>query len=178
VLLIGFVVLAERLGLETILGALLAGAVIGAIDRDTSSHPQFRTKLDAIGYGFLIPVFFVASGLRLDIKGLVSDPAALARMPVFVIALLLVRGIPAVLFRSQLSGRETVAAGLLQATSLPFLVTATMIGVETDLISPVNAAALVAAGVVSVLIFPTAALALLRGTADRSPEPAPALSAR
>jgi Kef-type K+ transport system membrane component KefB len=177
VLLLGFVVLAERFGLETILGALLAGAVVGAVDRDTGSHPQFRTKLDAIGYGFLIPVFFVTSGIRLDVAGLLADPAALARTPVFVAALLLVRGVPALLFRRRLSGRETVAAGLLQATSLPFLVTATMIGVDTGLVSPVDAAALVAAGVVSVLVFPVAALSLLRGDLppglDGAPDGAP-----
>ena len=163
VLLLGFVVLAENFGLETILGALLAGAVIGAVDKDTSTHPQFRTKLDAIGFGFLIPVFFVSSGIRLDISGLVSEPSALARMPVFVVALLVVRGLPALLFRRELTRRQTVASGLLQATSLPFLVTATMIGVETGLMSGVNAAALVSAGVISVLVFPVVSLGLLRG---------------
>jgi Kef-type K+ transport system membrane component KefB len=170
VLLLGFVVLAERFGLESILGALLAGAVVGAVDRDTTTHPHFRVKLDALGYGFLIPVFFVASGIRLDVEGLVSDPAALARMPVFLVALLVVRGVPALVFRHQLSGRETAAAGLLQATSLPFLVTATMIGVDVGVVSPVNAAALVAAGVVSVLVFPVAALGLLRSSPSRSPD--------
>ncbi|NUR07452.1 MAG: cation:proton antiporter [Nocardioidaceae bacterium] len=172
VLLVGFVVLAERLGLETILGALLAGAVIAAVDRDAASHPHFRTKLEAIGFGFLVPVFFVSSGLQLDVAGLVQDPAALARTPVFLVALLLVRGLPALLLRHRLSTRETVAAGLLQATSLPFLVTASMIGVEIGLLSAVTAAALVAAGIVSVLVFPTAALSLL-GTARPEPERVP-----
>ena len=172
VLLLGFVVLAERFGLETILGALLAGAVVGAIDKDTTTHPRFRAKLDAIGFGFLVPVFFVSSGISLDISGLVSDPAALVRMPVFVVALLVVRGLPALVFRGDLSGRETVAAGLLQATSLPFLVTASMIGVETGLISGVNAAALVSAGVISVLVFPVVALGLLSGASRVSGEPA------
>lgn len=164
VLLLGFVVLAQRFGLEAILGALLAGAVVGAVDRDTSSHPHFRTKLDAIGFGFVIPVFFVTSGIRLDVDGLVSDPGALVRMPVFLLALLVVRGVPAVLYRRRISGRETAAAGLLQATSLPFLVTATMIGTELGVISAVNAAALVGAGVVSVLVFPAVALTLLRSS--------------
>jgi len=175
VLLLGFVVLAQRFGLEAILGALLAGAVVGAVDRDASSHPHFRTKLDAIGFGFLIPVFFVTSGIRLDVDGLVSDPGALVRMPVFLLALLVVRGVPALLYRRQISGRETAAAGLLQATSLPFLVTATMIGTDLGVISPVNAAALVGAGVVSVLIFPAVALTLLRnpgaGTVPTETEP-------
>jgi Kef-type K+ transport system membrane component KefB len=165
VLLLGFVVLAQRFGLEAILGALLAGVVVGAVDRDTSSHPHFRTKLDAIGFGFLIPVFFVTSGIRLDVAGLVADPSALSRMPLFLLALLLVRGAPALLYRRRIAPREVVAAGLLQATSLPFLVTATMIGTELDLVSPVNAAALVGAGVISVLVFPTVALSLLRGPA-------------
>ena len=168
-LLVGFVALAEHFGLETILGALLAGVVVAAVDRDSTSHPQFRTKLEAIGYGFLIPVFFIASGVELDVAGLVEDPAALARTPVFLVALLLARGLPALLFRRMLTARETLAAGLLQATSLPFLVTASMIGTEIGVLSGVTAASLVAAGVLSVLLFPTAALGLL-GPA-RSPSP-------
>jgi Kef-type K+ transport system membrane component KefB len=175
VLLAGFVALAERFGLETILGALLAGAVVGAVDRDASSHPQFRTKLEAIGYGFLVPVFFISSGIRLDVAGLVGDPAALARTPLFLAALLLVRGVPVLLLRHQLTRRETVAAGLLQATSLPFLVTASTIGVDTGLMTGVTAASLVAAGILSVTVFPATALAVLRGssTAATVPEPVP-----
>jgi len=172
VLLLGFVVLAQQFGLEAILGALLAGVVVAAVDRDASSHPHFRTKLDAIGYGFVIPVFFVTSGIRLDVAGLVSDTGALVRVPVFLLALLVVRGAPALLYRGLVSGRQVVAAGLLQATSLPFLVTASMIGGDLGVISPVNAAALVGAGVVSVLLFPTVALGLLRTTPQ---QPAPSL---
>jgi Kef-type K+ transport system membrane component KefB len=168
VLLLGFVVLAQRFGLEAILGALLAGAVVGAVDRDSSTHPHFRTKLDAIGFGFLIPVFFVTSGIRLDVAGLTADAGALARLPVFLLALLLVRGVPALLYRRYVTSGEAVAAGLLQATSLPFLVTATMIGTELGVVTPVNAAALVGAGVISVLVFPPVALGLLRGSAARS----------
>jgi len=175
VLLAGFVALAERFGLETILGALLAGAVIGAVDRDAGSHPQFRTKLEAIGYGFLVPVFFISSGIRLDVAGLLRDPSALARTPLFLVALLLVRGVPALLLRHQLTRRETVAAGLLQATSLPFLVTASTIGVETGLMTGVTAASLVAAGILSVTVFPATALAVLRGNSTAAPvtEPVP-----
>jgi Kef-type K+ transport system membrane component KefB len=174
VLLLGFVVLAQRFGLEAILGALLAGVVVGAVDRNTSTHPQFRTKLDAIGFGFLIPVFFVSSGIRLDVSGLVADPSALIRMPVFLLALLVVRGAPALLYRRYVSGRQAAAAGLLQATSLPFLVTASMIGTDLGVVSPVNAAALVGAGVASVLVFPTVALGLLREPVPRSaPRPRP-----
>ncbi len=162
VLLVAFVALAEQFGLESILGAFMAGAVVGLVDRDSASHPNFRTKLEAIGYGFLIPVFFVSSGMRLDLSGLMENPAALARVPVFVMALLVVRGLPAVLFRRLVDRRSLIAAGLLQATSLPFVVTATQIGVLTGLMSGVTAAALVCAGLLSVMVFPAVSLLLLR----------------
>ncbi|MEV6266025.1 cation:proton antiporter [Kribbella sp. NPDC051936] len=169
VLLVAFVALAEQFGLETILGAFLAGAVVGLVDRDAASHPRFRIKLEALGYGFLIPVFFVTSGLRLDLRGLLEDPAALVRVPLFLLALLVVRGAPAYLAVRTLGPRSTAAAALLQATSLPFIVTATQIGVATGLMSPVTAAALVCAGLLSVLVFPAVALVLLRQpAADRS----------
>ena len=161
-LLVAFTALAERFGLESILGAFLAGAIVGLVDRDSASHPHFRTKLEAIGYGFLIPVFFVTSGVRLDLAGLLHTPSALARVPLFLLALLVVRGVPALLGLRANGPRSTLALGLLQATSLPFLVTATQIGVTLGKITPVTAAALVCAGLLSVLIFPLLALSLLR----------------
>jgi Kef-type K+ transport system membrane component KefB len=163
VLLVAFVALAEQFGLESILGAFMAGAVVSLVDRDSASHPHFRIKLEAIGYGFLIPVFFVSSGLRLDLSGLMENPVALARVPVLVLALLVVRGVPALLLHRIFDRRSVLAAGLLQATSLPFIVTATQLGVFTGLLSGVTAAAMVCAGLVSVIVFPVLALALLRG---------------
>ncbi len=169
-LLVAFVALAERFGLESILGAFMAGAVVGLLDRDSTSHPTFRVKLDAIGYGFLISVFFVTSGLRLDLGALLETPSALAQVPVFAVALLVVRGLPALVLGRLLDRRSVVVAGLLQATSLPFIVTATQIGVLTGLLSAVTAAALVCAGLLSVILCPIAALVLLR-PGDRSPQP-------
>jgi Kef-type K+ transport system membrane component KefB len=170
-LLVAFTALAERFGLESILGAFLAGAIVGLVDRDSASHPQFRAKLDAIGYGFLVPVFFVSSGIRLDLTGLLHSPSALVRVPVFLLALLVARGVPALLGLRANGPRATLALGLLQATSLPFIVTITQIGVALGKITPVTAAALVCAGLLSVLIFPLLALANLRRMA---PAPAPA----
>ena len=179
VLLVAFVALAEQFGLESILGAFMAGAVVGLVDKDSASHPNFRVKLEAIGYGFLIPVFFVTSGLRLDLGGLVENPSALARVPVFAVALLLVRGLPALFFVRLFDRRAVLAAGLLQATSLPFIVTATQIGVLTGLMNGVTAAALVCAGLLSVIVFPAAALALLRTPQhDRHPLPAAPMKGR
>jgi Kef-type K+ transport system membrane component KefB len=169
-LLVAFTALAERFGLESILGAFLAGAIVALVDRDSASHPNFRTKLEAIGYGFLVPVFFVSSGVKLDLAGLLHSPSALVRVPVFLLALLVVRGVPALIGLRANGARPTLALALLQATSLPFIVTATQIGVTLGKITPVTAAALVCAGLLSVLIFPLLALTLLReGPSPRCP---------
>jgi Kef-type K+ transport system membrane component KefB len=171
VLLVAFVALASRFGLETILGAFLAGAILNLVDRDSMSHPNFRVKLDAIGYGFLIPIFFVASGLRFDLKALLHSPSAFARIPLFLVALLLVRAVPAFLYKPAVGRRRALAAGLLQATSLPLLVTASQIGVTLGTIKPVTGAALVSAGLLSCVIFPLLSLSLLRGEQPAPPLP-------
>jgi Kef-type K+ transport system membrane component KefB len=163
-LLIAFAALASHAGLEVILGAFIAGAVLGLVDRDSMTHPNFRHKLDAIGYGFVIPVFFVTSGLRFDLKALTDRPSALARVPVLLLALLVARGVPALLYHRHLVGGDTIASALLQATSLPFIVTAASIGVSIGAIDSVTAAALIAAGLVSVVLFPAIATALIRAT--------------
>jgi Kef-type K+ transport system membrane component KefB len=169
VLLIGFAALAEQLGLETILGAFAAGALLSVIDRDEElTHPEFRLKLQAVGFGVFIPIFFVTSGLRFDLEALFASADTVARVPIFLVALLIVRGLPAFLYRRDLGGRQTVVSGLLQATSLPFIVAATEIGLELDLITQASAAALIAAGLLSVIIFPALSLALLRRGEDRA----------
>ena len=163
-LLVGFAVLAQLLGLEVILGAFIAGAVLRLLDRDGAmTHPLFRAKLEAVGFGVFIPFFFVTSGMELDLRAVFGGGAAsLAPVPVFLLALLLVRGLPAALYRSSIGARGAVAAGLLQATSLPFLVAAADIGVELGELRPATGAALVLAGLLSVLMFPLLALTLLR----------------
>jgi Kef-type K+ transport system membrane component KefB len=158
----GLALAAHALGFEAILGAFLAGLLVRALDPDPgTTHPLYPVKLEAVGYGLLVPVFFVTSGLTLDLTGLIAHPTALASVPAFLLALLVVRALPALVFRHELPRRELIAVGLLQATSLPFLLTAVDIGQETGMLDPAVGAGLVAAGLVSVLVFPAAALTLL-----------------
>jgi Kef-type K+ transport system membrane component KefB len=162
-LLVGFTALAETLGLEAILGAFIAGALISLVDRDeVMTHPEFRRKLEAVGFGFFIPVFFVTSGVRFDLDALTASTSSLLMVPVFLLALLAARGLPAVVYRRTLDARHTAIAGLMQATSLPFIVAATAIGQELDLIDAAGSAALIGAGLLSVLLFPLGGLLLLR----------------
>jgi Kef-type K+ transport system membrane component KefB len=166
VLLIGFVAIAEEVGLETILGAFAAGAVLSLIDRDQAmTHPEFRVKLEAAGFGIFIPVFFVTTGLHFDVNALFASLSTVVRIPLFLLALLIVRGVPALLYSPLIGRRQALVAGLMQATSLPFIVAATQIGGQIGVVTQASAAALIAAGLLSVIIFPAAGLSLLRRTA-------------
>jgi Kef-type K+ transport system membrane component KefB len=163
VLLVGLVALASTLGLEVILGAFIAGAIISLVDRDRAmTHPEFRRKLEAAGFGIFIPVFFVTTGVRYDLDALTADVSTLMHVPIFLAALVAVRGLPALLYRSVIPRERLPVAMLMQATSLPFIVAATQVGLVLNVVSPANAAALIAAGLLSVVIFPAASLALLR----------------
>jgi Kef-type K+ transport system membrane component KefB len=177
-LLIGFAAAAQALGLEVILGTFIAGALLSVLDHDkVMSHPLFRTKLEAAGFGIFIPAFFVTSGLRFDLDALTSSASTAARVPLFLACLLIVRGVPALLLyrRAAGSARRARIAALLQSTSLPFIIAATAVGTELGIISGGTAAAMIAAGLLSVLLFPLTALTLLqRGDGeDTSPPSAP-----
>jgi Kef-type K+ transport system membrane component KefB len=163
VLLIGLVALATNLGLEVILGAFIAGAIISLVDRDRAmTHPEFRRKLEAAGFGIFVPIFFVTTGVRYDLDALTSDMSTLLHVPIFLAALVAVRGLPALLYRPIIPRERLPVAVLMQATSLPFIVAATAVGLALHVVSPANAAALIAAGLLSVVIFPAASLVLLR----------------
>ncbi len=135
VLLIGFTALADQVGLETILGAFAAGALLSLIDRDEMTHPQFRLKLEAVGFGVFIPVFFVTSGLRFDLNALFASASTVARVPLFLLAIYLARGLPAIVYVRLLGRSRSVIAGVLQATSLTFIVTATQIGLQLGVVT-------------------------------------------
>jgi len=175
VLLAGFVVLAEQFGLEAILGAFMAGAVIKLVDTDGAmTHPQFHRKLEAAGFGIFVPFFFVASGVKFNLDALFASSSTVARVPIFLAALFAARGLPALLYRRTIGTHRSAAAAFLQATSLGFFVVAGQIGMDLGLISEATGAALIAAGLLSVLLFPVAALALLRYAAGT---PSPSRSA-
>jgi Kef-type K+ transport system membrane component KefB len=167
VLLIGFAAIADKLGLESILGAFMAGAILSLLDRDQAmTHPDFRLKLEAVGFGIFIPVFFVTSGVDYDVDALFASTSNVIMVPIFLAALVVVRGLPALLYRPVLGGRQTAIAGLMQATSLPFIVAATAIGEDLGLLGAAEGAALIGAGLLSVLLFPIMGLTLLRRDDD------------
>jgi Kef-type K+ transport system membrane component KefB len=150
--------IANAFGLDVVLGAFLAGVVLR---RWTPGDAKsLDDKLDSVGYGFFIPVFFVASGMSLDLRSIVHEPA---RLILFFVLLLIVRGLPTLLvYRSALPRPQRLELVFLMATALPLLVALSEIGLETGHMLPENAAALVGAGVLSVLVFPGVAVAIDR----------------
>jgi Kef-type K+ transport system membrane component KefB len=155
---LAFGVLAYRFGFASILGAFAAGLLVRIVDLARHSpHPQFRVKLEGIGFGFLVPIFFISTGVEFPLKALLTNPAALAAVPLFLAALLLVRGLPALLYVRFAGRRRAAAAGLLQATTLTFVIVATQAGLAGEKITPTAAASLLAAGLLSAAVFPAVA---------------------
>jgi Kef-type K+ transport system membrane component KefB len=121
----------------------------------------FREKMEAICFGFFVPFFFVVSGIDLDVTTLFIDPRSLLLVPVFLALFLIVRGAPVLLYRNHLAENEALPFVLYSATTLPMLVVIAHLGIRTSHIGPGMAAALIGAGILSVLLFPTIANALL-----------------
>ena len=171
---LGFGVLAYRFGFASILGAFAAGLLVRMIDLEgRAPHPQFETKLQGIGFGFLIPIFFIATGVQFNLSALLGHPAALAEVPLFLLALLIVRGLPAVLYTRLVGRRRATVAGLMQATTLTFVIVATQVGLATGHISATTGASLLAAGLLSATLFPPAAMRLLARARQPARAPSP-----
>jgi len=159
---LGCGVLAFQFGFASILGAFAAGLLVRIIELSgREPNRDFLLKLDGIGFGFLVPIFFISTGVAFQLKGLLNHPAALAEVPLFLVALLAVRGVPALLYVRTVGRRRAAAGGLLQATTLTFVIVATEIGVETGRLTTTTSAALVAAGLLSAALFPAGAARVL-----------------
>ncbi|MEZ0448874.1 cation:proton antiporter [Cellulomonas sp. ICMP 17802] len=167
-LVIGFAALAQLGGLEVVLGAFLAGGILNVLD-GSMSDPVFRAQLDGLGYGFLVPLFFVTSGARLDFSALSLWPDALLVVPLLTLTLLVSRGAPALVLRAGDTATRRLGAGLLCATSLPFIVTAAQLGVSDGRLGTSTAAAMTTAGLIGVLLFPALGVPLLRRSSTAVP---------
>jgi Kef-type K+ transport system membrane component KefB len=159
-LLVALLALAQSMGFDAVLGAFLGGMVLrrwapGDVE-------ALERKLDAVAWGVFIPVFFVSSGMGLDVDSIVAEPL----LPViFLVAMLVVRGGPVLLwFRRELPGSERVQAALYSTTTLPLLVALTEIAVDDGSMPSDVGAALVGAGVLSVIALPMIASRLGRRT--------------
>jgi Kef-type K+ transport system membrane component KefB len=165
--LIAFAAIADVFGFEGILGCFAAGAIIKVIDRRgfTEDH-DLVTKIDAVGYGFLIPIFFIVSGINLNLRSLIDQPKHLLLIPAILVALLVARGLPALRHRREIGTDRAVALALLLSTTLTVLVVVVSIATDLHILDEAAASALLASGLLSELLFPPVARWLLERTTD------------
>ena len=175
VLIFGLVALASSLGLDLLLGGFVAGMITRLALRG-HEVAILESKLTAVGYGFLIPFFFVTSGMNFNVDELTTTPTAMLKLPLFVAVFLVVRGVPALLlYRSQLNLRDRTALAFFCATELPLVVAITTLARAHHDMRASTASALVGAAIISTLVFPLVALRLRQGRReedDAVPEPA------
>jgi len=161
---------ASDLGLDVLLGAFSAGLVVRLANQGENAR-IIDTKLTAIAFGMFVPIFFIVTGMSFDLDALTDKPGTVLRVPVFLLLFLVVRGVPTMIAQRNEMGRaDRIAAALLASTALPVVVAITKIGLDRNAMLPENAAALVAAGMLSVLIFPAVAFALRRRSVRRTAE--------
>jgi Kef-type K+ transport system membrane component KefB len=166
-LVVFLVYLATKLSLDVLLGAFAAGVVVRLFVRGGDDTEQVTSKLEAIGFGFLIPIFFIETGINLDLHALVHKPKVLLLVPLFALLFLFTRGVPTlVVFRRVVDKAQLKALAILSSTALPLVVVITTIGVDEHKMKPQNASALVAAGMLSVLVFPILGLRQLHAHKD------------
>ena len=162
-LLAALVTLALTLGVDFLLGAFCAGMLSKVLLRGIPANEQefVEGKLEGLAYGFMIPIFFVTSGVMFPLSALLEDARALIMVPVFALVILVVRGVPGFFTLDRgATVRDRATVSLFTATSLPLIIAVTNIGVQEGALSTELAAALVGAGMLTVLLYPLLALAV------------------
>ena len=168
VLVFGLVALAGELGLDILLGGFVAGMIVRAALRGRELA-VFESKLTAVGFGFLIPFFFVASGIDFDLTAL-GSAEAIGKLLLFLALFLVVRGTPALLlYRKALDARGRLALAFFSATELPLVVAITTLATDAGEMRSSTAAGLVGAAMLSTLIYPFVGMALRRGVSRQEP---------
>ena len=156
-----FLTLAQELGFERILGAFAAGMIVGVATRGPDGEP-FRVKIDAVCFGWLTPFFFIGTGMNFDLGSLTRETETMLLAPIFLLLFLLVRGLPVLLYRRDLPLPEQLPFALSSSVaSLGMVVVITHLGMQANVMNPNIAQALIAAALLSMLVFPTVAGVLL-----------------
>jgi Kef-type K+ transport system membrane component KefB len=163
VILAALIAISVVLDLDILLGAFAAGIVWRLLMRDAaeSDRSAVESKVEALAFGFLVPVFFIYTGVTFDLDALIEQPILLLLLPVVLVVLFLVRGLPSMLAAPEGSTRrDRLSVALLGATALPIIVAVTAIGLDEGILSSAAAALLVGAGMLSVLLFPLVAMSI------------------
>ena len=168
VLLIFLVVLSDQLDIDLVLGGFVAGAIVRA---GLAGHHRdaLAMRLDGVGSAFLVPIFFITSGARLDVATLLSDPIALVTVPIYALLMFAVRGLPIFLLdRADLNVQQRTALALHLSTQISVVVAITGIAVRRGIMPGGQGAALVGGGILTTIVYPAIARRFLRQESSRS----------
>jgi Kef-type K+ transport system membrane component KefB len=170
-LLATLVFIASDAGFEYVLGAFAAGLVVG-LALDSPEGHVVRLRLEGIGFGFVIPIYFVVTGMNFDLDSLLTA-TGLGLGVLFLALFLVIRGASALLWVRDLGSRELVGLALCGATGLPLIAAIVGIGEERSAISNGVGASLIGAGMISVLVYPFVATKLVAPPAEPHPATSP-----
>jgi len=151
-IMVGFVVLAEMLGAELILGAFLGGVLASLLSG--SGEEKLRHKLDAIGFGFFVPLFFVFVGIQFDLNAFLEEPNAWLLLPILLVSSFALKLISSLVFRLSFTWRETLATGMLLSARLSLIIAASAIGLGLGAISEATNAAIILVAALTATIAP------------------------
>lgn len=164
-----FVVLAEMLGTEVILGAFLAGVMLSLLSGPEDSEALHQ--LEAVGFGFFIPIFFIMVGVRFNLAALLSSSQAMLLLPLLLVAAILVKLLPAFVFRLNFSPREALAAGVLLSARLSLIIAASAIGLRLGIITESVNAAVILVAIITVTATPLIFVRMMPARESEAPSP-------
>ena len=151
-IMVGFVVMAEMIGAELILGAFLGGVLASLLSG--AGEEKLRHKLDAIGFGFFIPLFFIVVGVRFDLNAFFEEPSAWILIPILLVGAFAIKLLATLVFRLSFSWRKTLSSGLLLSARLSLIIAASSIGLQMGAISESTNAAIILIAALTATIAP------------------------
>ncbi|MBI0391444.1 monovalent cation:proton antiporter family protein [Thermoactinomyces sp. CICC 24226] len=170
-LILFFVALSETVGAENILGAFLAGVIVSLL----GPREEFVSQLNAFGFGFLIPIFFVMVGAKLDLVSLMQDARALIMFPLILLAFILSKGLLVLIFRKWFSWRQSISSGILLTSTISLVIAAAAVGMDLGIINNTMNTALILAASITVIIPPIIFQQLLPDAVDEVERPSVSL---
>ena len=151
-IMVGFVVMAQMIGAELILGAFLGGVLASLLSG--SGEEKLRHKLDAIGFGFFVPLFFIFVGIQFDLDAFIEEPGAWLLLPVLLVGAFGIKLLSALIFRLSFSWRESLSSGMLLSARLSLIIAASAIGLRLGSINQSTNAAIILVAALTATIAP------------------------
>jgi Kef-type K+ transport system membrane component KefB/Trk K+ transport system NAD-binding subunit len=164
-----FIVLSEVLGTEIILGAFLAGAILSLLRKPQDI--ELIRQVEAFGFGFFIPIFFIMVGVDFNLQSLISSPQALLMVPIFLVAAALVKLVPALIFRKRFGWRETFGAGVLLSSRLSLIIAASAIGLRLGVLNESVNSAIILVAIITVTVAPLVFIRIIPESPEQRQRP-------